>query len=221
MDVLNAVGVIGHGQPLTQRAIIPRGKSKDVGDGRVWSMDVMWPLKVDGITDMNNVDEGTASLLKGLTLAIQPDCVFETGTHKGRSTAAFIEAMQYNNRGCIWTVDMDDYDIDKSGAIPFHGLHRLTKVVGRTPEVLSESFFDGMPPIDLALLDGDHEEESLRAEIEFVRTHAADNCVILFENSIDDGWPDVRRVIDEIFENRLVSLPTCTGLDMVQIKRAT
>jgi len=174
--------ILNHGEHQTHRVLADRTKADGSGDTRKWAVDVMWPQHIQGHADICGLDEGSIAFLRGLVVAIQPDMVFETGTHKGRSTSAIIDAMDENHRGRIWTVDMDDYD--------------------------------------LAFLDGDHEEESLRAEIEFVRTHAADNCVILFENSRDAMWPDVRRVIDEIFENRLVSLPTCTGLDMVQIKRA-
>lgn len=213
--------ILNHGEYQTHRVLADRTKADGSGDTRKWAVDVMWPQHIQGHADLCGLDEGSIAFLRGLVVAIQPDMVFETGTHKGRSTSAIIDAMDENHRGRIWTVDMDDYGIESSGAIPESSLHRLTKVIGRTPDILSSEQLKAIPEIDLAFLDGDHEEESLRAEIEFVRTHAADNCVILFENSRDAMWPDVRRVIDEIFENRLVSLPTCTGLDMVQIKRAT
>lgn len=209
---------IHHGLEFEQRALVPRSSHLE-GSDRFWNMDVLWPRKIAGKADLFSVDEGTAAFLKGLVLSTQPDMVFETGTHKGRSTAAFIEGMDESGRGEIWTVDMHDYGIDTSGAIPEESLHRLSKIVGRTPAVFGEEFFNDMPPINIAFLDGAHDDETLRAEIEFVRGHAAPNCIVLFDNADDYGWPDVKVVIHDIFEDRLVNLPTCTGLSMVQIKK--
>jgi predicted O-methyltransferase YrrM len=194
-------------------------------DGRRWIVDAGWPHRAKVELDMAGLDEGSAALLKGMVMALQPDVVLETGTHKGRSTQAIASALVFNNRGHLWTVDMEDFGVAESGALSPHELERTTLNIGTTPGALedmlqSEANPKGMPaPIEFAYLDGDHTYEGVRAELEFVHAHSKKGCTVMLDNTLDGAWVDVEKAVSEWVKNepyQFVNLPTMTGMAILR-----
>lgn len=183
-----------------------------------WEVDACFPRRFVGTVDMATVDEGYADFLYGLVRALRPRVVLETGTHRGRSAKAIALALEQNQQGRLYTVDMDDYRLMTSGAIPQDVAERVVQVVGRTPEVYEEEPLRGVEGIDFAHIDGDHTREGLLADLAFVRERMDDECWVVVDNARDEGWPAVREVLDEIGEPS-VQLATMCGADLIWLCR--
>lgn len=203
---------VDHGMPIEHRFLV---KTFDRTGRGPWITDILFPQILSGITDLYAIDEATASMLFGIVQAIRPKVLFETGTHRGRSTRAIVESLFVNQQGHLWTVDMDDYGLMVSGAIREHEKPFVTQVVGRTPEVFAEEPLQSLMGIDFAFIDGDHTKEGLIADLEYVDAHRAEHCVILVDNANDDGWPQVREYFKTYRKYPNFLLPTMTGIQMI------
>ncbi len=199
------------------------------GADRHFAVDPLFPHRLAGSVDMSGVDEASADLLFGLVRGVQPRVVFETGTHKGRSTRALVTALRANAtvpmlphsmiaefpRGHVWTVDAEDHGILASGAIPPECAEYVTIVTGWTPDVLTQEPLASLQGIDFAFLDGDHTAEGLDAELTYVDLHRAPECWVAIDNTRDHAWDGIRRTLHEFTKYPRISLATCTGMDLI------
>jgi Methyltransferase domain len=201
--------------------LVRRGTASD----KWFALDALFPQALVGTPDTWGVDEGTADCLYGLVRALQPRLVFETGTHKGRSTRALAQALQANAAvghllspsvpGHLYTVDAEDYDLYGSGALPPECQSHVTQVLGWTPAVLAMPPLASLTGIDFAFLDGDHSAEGLAQELRYVDAHRAPECWVAVDNSRDPGWPGVAEALAAWTASPRLSLATCTGLDLL------
>jgi predicted O-methyltransferase YrrM len=203
-----------HGQEHAHKLIISHDPYKT---GKTYFTDVLFPQEVKGIIDTWGIDEGAAAMLKGFVMALKPEVILETGTHRGRSTRALAEAVHENMTGHIWTVDMDDYGLMTEGALREHEKTLVTQVVGKTPEILSEDILGTLRGIEFAFLDGDHTPEGIEAELEYVRQRQADECLVLVDNSRDEGWPDEKKFFENFPKENAVSLQTMCGMHLIRM----
>ena len=187
-------------------------------NGRRYKQDVGWPNRMTMEPDGDGIDEGSAALLKGLVIALQPNVVLETGTHKGRSTKAILEGLVTNERGCMHTVDKDDYGTF-DGFLSDEENGRLTKVIGKTPDIFSAEPLDLLSDIEFAYLDGAH-DETIYDELKFVEARVADSCCVVIDNVNDDCWPGFNEAITKFLDEgmyRRVTINTLCGFDIIQI----
>tara|TARA_Y100001938_G_C8031436_1_gene400872 strand:+ start:26 stop:778 length:753 start_codon:yes stop_codon:yes gene_type:complete len=197
---------INHGDQATVGFFARRG-------GHV--VDLAFPAKARIKADTACISEGEAYLLGGLIAALRPLKVLETGTHRGRSTKAILEALVFNGQGHIWTVDADDYQTLKH-ALTDREKEHITQIVGRTPGVFSEKPLSDLEGIDFAFIDGDHTYQGLMADLKYVEAHRAKRCVVLVDNSQDEQWPDVAEGMREWSEiYPAVTLETMLGMDLM------
>lgn len=199
-----------HGSYYSHRMLVKFEK-----DGKNFVTDAMFPAEIQGTIDLYGVDEGFAALLRGMIMAYKPKVLLETGTHRGRSTRAIAEGMHENGFGMLYTVDMDNYGLMTSGAIRQHEKHFVTQIVGRTPEIFDKEPLVSLEGIDFAFIDGDHTPEGLAADMEYVDTHRADECLVLVDNARDPGWPGVEEYFREYSKYPHFCLPTLTGTQVV------
>jgi len=192
---------ITSGDHMDHRAYFQRG-----GGRGPWEVDGLFPQSVSGKVDMATIDEGSADLLYGLVRALRPKVALETGTHKGRSTRAITDALYNNYQGKLYTVDMDDYHIMTSGAIPEEHEQHIEQIVGRTPQVFDLEPLKSLQGIDFAHIDGDHSRKGLEADLQYVRDHMDDECWLYVDNARDEGWMDVRHVLDELEEPHVIGV---------------
>ena len=140
--------------------------------------------------------------------------MLETGTHKGRSTQAISSALVENDQGFMFTVDMDDYGC-LNDALSDDEKGRVTRILGRSPGVFDHEPLKDLEKIDFAFLDGDHSGDVFRAELEWIDAHRDTTCYVVIDNSLDEGWNEVREVLNSYNEYPRISLETMCGLDMV------
>lgn len=217
--------------PVTLRHLVFRNRAED--SQRAYVIDSLFPQRLEGNTDLKAVDEGTAALLYGLVRALQPRVVLETGTHKGRSTKSIASALHDNGvleimplayklntgeGGHLYTIDKDDYGLMRSGALTEEEKSFVTQVVGKTPDVYAQPPLDTLEKIDFAFLDGDHTPDGLDADMEYVRLRKAPECVVAVDNARDPGWGGIKRYFHGYKKYPHISLPTCTGLEIIWMK---
>jgi predicted O-methyltransferase YrrM len=121
--------------------------------------------------------------------------VVELGCYMGRSTLALAEHAKFvlaidDWRMCDYTKFHDNVDgyIDKV-VFPVHMDHSkidLDKLPKR-------------PPFDMVFIDGDHAYASVVRDIQLWRKHIRPGGIICGHDYANPEWPDVKRVVDEIF----------------------
>jgi predicted O-methyltransferase YrrM len=216
-------GTIYEGDTFTGSMCIWR--TNDYPDSKgPWLVDVGWPHKFKFAPDSSGIDEGSAALLHGLVRALRPKIVFETGTHKARSTHAIASAMVqnavevfYKHDARLYTVDMDDYGVI-ADALTQDELLITTQIIGKCPEILSAEPLAGLQNIDMAFLDGAHDAATLIKEMEFVDARRSPVCTVLVDNAIDSGWPEIRAYFNQYMLYPHIPLTTMSGLEIIQMR---
>jgi len=203
-----------HGDDTEIKAMIARPGSTN---GQLFEVDILFPKVLEGTVDTWGIDEGMAHLLTGLVRALKPQIVFETGTHRGRSTRAIAEGLVANKFGHLWTVDPKDYGLMSSGAIREEEKEFVTQVIGSTPDVFGEEPLIDLQGIEMAFLDGAHDGEGLSRDLEYVDAHRADECLVFVDNARDGGWPEIERLFDAYETYPHLSFPTLSGTEIVQM----
>ena len=177
--------------------------------------DAFFPAEINGSVDLMGIDEGTAAMLNGFIRALRPSLILETGTHRGRSTRAIAEACFLNQIGHVYTVDMTDYGLFTHGAIREHEKPYVTQIIGHTPEVFEQEPLAALSGIDFAYIDGDHTREGLIADLEYVDSHRAPECIILVDNARDEGWPQVEEYFRHYARYSHLCLPNMCGMEVI------
>lgn len=195
----------------------PTLSMRDRGKGP-FEIDAMFPLVMKGPAFVWGADEGFAAMLQGMVRALKPQVALETGTNRGRSTRAIAEGLHWSQRGHLTTVDFYDQNIYKSGAIPDDLAPFVTAVVGELPAVFEQEPLVSMKDIDFAYLDAGHTIDELVADMEFVESHRAEECVVLVDNARDEGWPDITEYFSTYDKHPHVSLDTMCGMQIIQMR---
>jgi|TARA_R110002012_G_scaffold2504_2_gene12113 hypothetical protein len=183
-----------------------------------WLVDPTFPSQYHGKFTGWGIDEGLASMLTGMVEALKPNTVLETGTNKGRSTRAIAQGLVSNNKGLMFTVDMFDHDIYKSGALTKEQAERVVFIEGETLEMFKCLPFQDLDDIDFAFLDGDHTAVGVEAELEYIDNHRAKECTVVIDNTQDSGWQDLQEFLKYYHKYPIVNLPTMTGTVIIQMK---
>lgn len=172
------------------------------------NVDLAFPDRVRIVLNLWGADEQTVAFLRWIVHTWKPTVVFETGTHKGRSTKAIADALEYNGAGHITTVDIADHGV--AARVP-----RTTFVEGKLPAVLDDPALSGLKDIDMAYLDGPHTAAEIAAEVQFVLDRkSARGCYILFDDAASSAWPEVGEYVRKA--GGLI-LPTPHGLGILRI----
>ncbi len=138
--------------------------------------------------------------------------IIEVGSHKGRSTTAFLE----NSDAIVYAIDpwkgpyfqdngnVDTYvDMNAWDEFCFNMNHFM--IEGRLIPVI-EKFnnvsFGRLPTdIDLIFLDGDHRYEFVKHDIIKSLTLVKKGGIISGHDFGENHWPSVKRVVEEVFPN--------------------
>jgi len=178
-------------------------------NGRSYPINPIWPSPSMAI-ELNSwcIDEHHAGFLTSLVKVVQPQCTFETGTHRGRATQAIVDGMDATQGGDLWTVDLQDW-----GYAPSPQKATVHKILGEIPEVFSK--LKDIPPIELAVLDACHDEAGLLAELSFVEGNRAKQCWVVVDNTNDPGWPELQAFFETYRDHPCMPLPTLNGAHLI------
>ncbi|MFC4765797.1 class I SAM-dependent methyltransferase [Effusibacillus consociatus] len=181
--------------------------------------------------ELNNV-EGILALDEGRHLAYcasivpKDQNIVEIGGLKGKATCFCGMGSFYGNRARVYSLDPWDLHYGEIGKT-YHSEFQenvkqfelesiVTSIVGYSYEVVK----NWNAPIGLLFIDGDHYYDSVRKDYELWAPFIAEGGWIAFHD-INDIWPDVKRVIDEmiipsdLWSHKMV-LPTDYGFFMAR-----
>tara|TARA_R100000963_G_C4643429_1_gene107214 strand:+ start:1011 stop:1685 length:675 start_codon:yes stop_codon:yes gene_type:complete len=206
---------VGEGNPVEVTAL---GHYENK-DGKKWQRNVLFPSRFQGNITVWGVDESFAEMLTGMIRALQPQIVLETGTNRGRSTKAIAQGLALNDRGLMYTVDVEDHNIHTSGALEEDQKQRVRFIQGKTPEVFDDFVLKELYGIDFAFLDGVHTAEGVSAELKYVEEHCSDECTVLIDNTRDDGWADLTEFMVNYKDHPSITIPTMSGTTIIQMRK--
>lgn len=132
------------------------------------------------------------------TLAAQvpeDEAVVELGSFEGKSTGYLAQGVRDGHGAKLFAVDLWDDERNISGKhnftdpehrVRFEQHLRDLKVWGRVDAIQASTteaaeHYSG-PPVGLLFVDADHEEASVRADVEAWRSHLSDDAVIVFDD---------------------------------------
>jgi predicted O-methyltransferase YrrM len=124
----------------------------------------------------------------------KPYCVIETGVASGISSSHFLDALETNQRGELYSIDLPARQRTPSGwMIPDYLRHRWHLTQGKSFDNL-EPLLKKVKEIDIFLHDSDHSYENMRWEFEAAWTHLKTGGLLLSHNiDYSDAFPDFCR----------------------------
>ncbi|MCB0162678.1 MAG: class I SAM-dependent methyltransferase [Anaerolineae bacterium] len=150
-----------------------------------------------------------AVLMYALVRILKPEIVVETGGTPGKTSAFFLQAMEQNGRGQLYTIDFPpaaflspaELDISKthhylptgkgSGwIVPDDLKHRQKLIVGKSIDHLPE-LLESLSEVDIFLHDGGHEYENMMWEYELVWPYLKSGSLLLSDDiQHNTAWQD-------------------------------
>jgi predicted O-methyltransferase YrrM len=124
----------------------------------------------------------------------RPDVVVETGVASGVSSSHILVALEKNEHGQLYSIDLPSGRESRSGwRIPDYLRHRWQLTPGRSAETL-EPLLEKVAEIDIFLHDSDHSYENMMWEFETAWAHLKAGGLLLSHNiDYNDVFPDFCR----------------------------
>ncbi|OGO23621.1 MAG: hypothetical protein A2144_01295 [Chloroflexi bacterium RBG_16_50_9] len=123
-----------------------------------------------------------ASVIYALCRRQMPGIVIETGVASGISSSYFLAALEKNQKGALYSIDMPGWQDVRSGwLIPDYLRPRWHFVLGRSSETL-EPLLEQVGEIDIFLHDSDHSYRNMTWEFQTAWAHLKSGGLLLSHN---------------------------------------
>ena len=124
----------------------------------------------------------------------KPDSAMETGVASGVSSSHILYALETNERGQLYSIDMPGWQKNQSGwMIPDYLKHRWHLTQGRSSETMAP-LLKKVKEIDIFLHDSDHSYENMRWEFETAWAYLKSGGLLLSHNiDYSDAFDDFCR----------------------------
>jgi predicted O-methyltransferase YrrM len=104
-----------------------------------------------------------------LTRHLRPDFVVETGVARGMTTRVILEAMERNDCGRLWSIDVppllaEELSEETAAAVPTRLRGRWTLLVGSSRQMLT-GLLRGLPRLDVFVHDSMHTTRNVSFEL--------------------------------------------------------
>lgn len=133
--------------------------------------------------DALSAEEG--GLLYALVRATKPLFCYETGTHKGVSSAYIGNALYDNGQGTLFTADPIDWGAAKN-LQPLEDRVKYHQTRGVDLPVAGD--------INFLFIDGFHEKAEVMAEFNYFKPHLAKDALVVFHDlhppNVGGDWPE-------------------------------
>jgi len=156
---------------------------RNVGRGRSYSRGI-------------SVGAELSNILYELCRYFNPDIVVETGVARGISSSYILGALEANNKGHLYSIDMPGEEEGESGwLIPDYLKHRWHLTTGRTADKL-QPLLAGLSKIDIFLHDSEHTYENMTWEFRLTWQHLKPGGLLLSHNiDYNDAFTDFCRSV--------------------------
>lgn len=164
------------------------------------------------------IDDDQGEILRSLAAAVPVHrAIVEVGSFRGKSTAFLADGSRLGHGAPVFAVDPWDLDGNPYGKHGFSAPEvresfeqqlRACRLWSRVTPVRAFSVdaavaYQG-PQIGLLYIDGDHEEDAVRADVEAWSPHLAEDHTIVFDDLDTKRNPGVRVVVDELADRYTV-----------------
>jgi predicted O-methyltransferase YrrM len=124
----------------------------------------------------------------------KPDSIMETGVASGVSSSHILCALEINEHGKLYSIDLPTWEKSQSGwMIPDYLRYRWHFTQGRSSETM-EPLLKNVKEIDIFLHDSDHTYENMRREFETAWIYLKAGGLLLSHNiDYSDAFPDFCR----------------------------
>ena len=159
--------------------------------------------------DIHATEDEVTGLIAALTVTLQPDVVIECGTYEGNTTQAIAEALRYNNRGNVWSLESSAVRVGAAGV--FLNNYGNAKVVHTD----SLQWTPPVTPIDLIWIDGGDRG----ADFQHFYPYMTERTIACFHDVAPHKTKYRQQVLDlqEAGLLRAVFLPTPRGVAICQV----
>ena len=156
-------------------------------------------------------------LLYAMVLALKPKVCVEIGTHQGLSTCFIAAALKENERGRLYTFDINCVVSDKAKLNATH--YNLAEQVEF--HTLSNPFARIVPslaPIDFYFDDGSHSAAEVVAMMLVVLPHLADDAHLMVHDSmlLDSVQEGIQQALPLLRDTEIVNIGTCRGMTVIR-----
>jgi predicted O-methyltransferase YrrM len=175
--------------------------------GRLYS-DIVALLRVHGIrlgldafVGWHDGDAALARALWCLTLHQRPHEIVETGVGRGITSRVILEALQRNQQGRLWSIDLPpqlcpQLNHEIGAAVPEHVRARWQLLQGPSRRLLPR-LLDELGGIDIFIHDSRHTTHNLRFEFHQAWLHLAPGGVMVADDiDLNSGMPAFLRGIE-------------------------
>lgn len=128
------------------------------------------------------VELEVGELLAGIVRAMKPKIIIETGTYKGFSTLMIASALKRNERGHLYTIDLNDWKVLEE-CRKFELDSFVTFIQGDSRLAIRE-LIAKIDNVDFLWLDADHTKKSILEELEAALPAIRPGALIAFHDTI-------------------------------------
>lgn len=154
------------------------------------------PCDLDKISQMQPEER---LLLYTFVVGIKPERVLEIGRSRGGSSAIIVNALDFNKKGRLVSLDPALGEEHKINPELQESLeHRATFLTGTSPDKLQECRDTAGGLFELVLVDGDHSYKGVKRDIKGICPHLADGAYVLHHDAYNGP---IRQAIDESLQN--------------------
>lgn len=138
-----------------------------------------------------------AAFLTGLVSSLpDPARVVEIGTYMGNSTVAILRGLTHHEDAFVWTIDITDRpEADELISKALFKRDRYERIVANSIDVAKDWPHGN---VDMVYVDGDHQEESVRADIHSWLQHIRPGGIIVFDDFQTPNWAGATKAINAI-----------------------
>jgi len=128
------------------------------------------------------IGESLGKVLYAVYRRKKPDVIVETGVASGESSSYILCALEKNDRGELYSIDLPWWDEEQSGwLIPDYLKHRWHLTLGRSSKKLTPLLKE-LGGIDIFLHDSDHSYENMLWEYQTAWAYLKDRGLLLSHN---------------------------------------
>ncbi len=156
-----------------------------------------------------SIDPVAVEVLYTLIRLHYPEIVVEVGTAWGYSGVAMAQALEDNNFGKLYTIDIDEQFLTRQVIKKAKLGHRIEYIIGDSANVLPKL---NVSRVDLAFIDGSHDYEPVLKEFHALDKLLKSRGILVFHDSV--LFLGVKKVIDIIRETgryEVLTLDTLSG----------